>query len=93
MFLVGTLDDLTLFTHYLLMQADAPPFNVASVRARIRRDVQSGKDLSKRVARTWVSAEEAGVLRTWIASQASLLAEANRRHMSAMLRRLTFEQH
>ena len=89
-FLVGTLEDLTLFTSYLAMLTHAPPFDVARVRARIRRDLESAKKLHMPIMRIGLPPGQAGPLQSWIASQAVALAQANRRHMCAMLKRLAF---
>lgn len=93
-FLVGTLEDLTLFTNYLAMLTDSPPFDVARVRARIRRDLESAKSSHMPIMRIGLPPGQAGPLQSWIATQTVTLAQANRRHMCAMLKRLAFfERH
>ena len=90
MVIVGTVEDLTLFRNYLVMLTDATPFDVARVRASIRRDVEVAKQHGKPIVRCELPLEETRRLQAWIASQTVMLTQANRRHMTAMLQRLTF---
>lgn len=92
-YLVGTADDLSLFTNYLVLEADAAPFKVAPVRARIRRDVEFARQVGYSIVRIGFPADEANQLESWVAREAVRLADANRRHMSATLQRLAFKPH
>ena len=92
-YLVGTADDLSLFTNYLVLQVDAAPFKIAPVRARIRRDVEFARQLGYAIVRIGFPADEADKLESWVAREAVRLADANRRHRSATLQRLAFKPH